>query len=134
MNGQSQTPDYAEIKRFVQQRLGCNCPESVFDSIRCEQAGYGGLEMPRVLIGERLLVLLLDADLQEDIPSAVRQALRAGVAERDRNGWNRVRLVLRGSCPGAWRELAEDAFVGMRPDDRTHLHVVDVAETALLGI
>jgi len=127
-------PDYAEIKRFVQQGLGCNCPESVFDSIRCEQAGYGGLQMPRVLIGERLLVLLLDADIQEDIPSAVREALHAGVAERDRNGWNRVRLVLRGSRPGDWRGLAQDAFVETRPDDRTHLHVVDAAETAALGI
>jgi hypothetical protein len=127
-------PDYTAIKHFVQQGLGCNCPESVFEHMQCASVDYGGLEMSRILVGERLLVLLLDADGLGDIASAVRGALHAGVAERDRHGWNRVRLVLRGRCPADWRAPAEDAFAATMPDDRTHLHVVDAAETAALGI
>lgn len=127
-------PDYLEIKRFVQQGLGCNCPESVFENIRCEVGGDDGPEMQRILIGERLLVLLLDADRQGDLAGAVRDAVRAGVAERDRNGWNRVRLVLRGASPIDWRGPAEAAFNATAPDDRTHLHLVDAAATTALGI
>jgi hypothetical protein len=127
-------PDYLAIKRFVRQGLGCNCPEPVFDNIQCQAVEYGDLQMSRILVGERLLVLLLDADGQDDIASAVGRALRAGVAERDRHGWNRVRLVLQGNRPADWRLRAEDAFAATLPDDRTHLHVVDAAETALLGI
>ncbi|MCB1775086.1 MAG: hypothetical protein KDI88_15835 [Gammaproteobacteria bacterium] len=127
-------PDHREIKRFVQQGLGCNCPESVFDNIRCDRAGTDGRQFGRIVIGDRLLVLMLDVDGQGDLPAAVREVIRAGVAERDRNGWNRVRLVLRGESPTDWRGRAEAAFAATLPDDRTHMHVVDVAATASLGI
>ena len=47
------------IKRFVQDRLGCTCPEKVFGQIEYQQA-LGDFAERKIKIGGRLLIYLVN--------------------------------------------------------------------------
>jgi len=117
------TPPYPEIKTFVQQTLGCSCPEEVFDRIAVD-TGMGEISH-RIRIGGRLLVYILEASRASDISSAVAIALQEGVRERDRDQFNRLRLVIVSPSPEQIAETAQATFSGSPArDERTHLHVL----------
>jgi hypothetical protein len=124
------TPPYPEVKRFVQETLGCSCPEEVFDRISVD-TGAGEVSH-RIRIGGRLLVYILDASRTVDVSRAIASALREGVRERDRDHFNRLRLVVISPGPDRIAETAQTAFSGSPVrDDKTHLHVL---ETCNLGL
>lgn len=83
-------PVHVEFVRFVREVLGCGCPDEVVARtvVDASDGGESGLD-----VGGRLLVRVLkpvDPDrLVEGFPEAV-ERLRA---ERDRRGFNRLRLV-----------------------------------------
>jgi len=84
---------YPEIKRFVQETLGCSCPEEVFNQIDYQEED-DGISGRKVTVGDRLLVYIIAMDRKSSIQGVINSALEQGVEERDKKGLNRFRLVL----------------------------------------
>ena len=57
-----------QIKRFVQETLGCSCPEEVFDKIECD-TDASRIWWRRINVGNRLLIYILDATDVSDLTS-----------------------------------------------------------------
>jgi hypothetical protein len=115
---------HPEIKRFVQETLGCSCPEDVFNTIDCQQES-DGLSGRKIIVGDRLLIYIITVDRESDIQGVMGPALQQGVGERDQKGFNRFRLVLVASRPDELRGPAEHAFDSSEyTDEKTHLHIV----------
>ena len=119
---------YPEIKRFVQETLGCSCPEEVFNKIDYQKEN-DGISGRKVTVGDRLLVYIITMDGKSSIQRVINSALEQGVEERERKGFNRFRLVLVASCPDVLRSSAEHAFDSSGyTDENTHLHVVNESD------
>ena len=116
---------HPEIKRFVQETLGCSCPEEVFNKIDCQEES--DLISGRAInVGDRLLIYIITTDRESSIQEVIDSALERGVAERDNKGFNRFRLVLVDARPDGLRSSAERAFESSGyADKKTHLHVVN---------
>jgi len=115
---------YPEIKRFVQETLGCSCPEEVFNKIDYQKE-IDCFPGRKINVGDRLLIYIITTDRESNIQDVVNSALEQGVEERDSRGFNRFRLVLVASRPDELRSLAEYAFDSSGfTDEKTHLHVV----------
>lgn len=125
---------YPEIKRFVQETLGCSCPEEVFNKIDCQQASDGTFAR-KVNVGDRLLIYIISLDGKSSIQEVIELALQQGVGEREKKGFNRFRLVLVASRPDELRSSAGQAFdnSGFR-DEKTHLHIVNESDVERLGM
>jgi hypothetical protein len=110
------------LRAFVRDTLGCSCPEAVFDSVAVgELVVDGQVAGTRLVIGDRLLIYLVE----RAVPSAAIGALAAaGLADRDRHGLNRLRLVV-GAADRATADALETAFAAAIPGDaKAHLHCV----------
>jgi hypothetical protein len=119
---------FAEIKRFVQETLGCSCPEEVFNKIDYQKE-IDGFPGRKVNVGDRLLIYIITIDRKSNIQGNINSALERGVVERDKEGFNRFRLVLVASRPDELRSSAENAFDSSGyTDEKTHLHVVNESE------
>ena len=115
---------YPEIKHFVQEILGCSCPEEVFNEIVTRKGGHGIWEQ-KVTVGGRLLIYIITVERKFDIRGVINAALKDGVAEREKKGFNRFRLVLVTARPHELHRQAECAFERSEyTDEKTHLHVV----------
>ena len=117
--------DRKKIKAFVQDVLGCGCPEEVFQRIDLRKAELAGEPYDRINVGDRLLIYIFRAAdprwAEKELPAIV----RAGKGERDARGFNRFRLVLATDAAPV-RDAATKAFEKLDiVDDRVHLHVVD---------
>ncbi|MGB5259139.1 MAG: hypothetical protein WBO34_01290 [Gammaproteobacteria bacterium] len=120
-------PDTA-IKSFVQETLGCSCPEEVFNKIDY-QINCDGISGSKVSVGDRLLIYIITMDDKSDIHGVINSALERGVEERDKKGLNRFRLVLVTSHPEELRSLAEQAFNDSGyTNEKTHIHVVSESD------
>ena len=117
---------YPEIKRFVQETLGCSCPEEVFEKIEYAENSNAPWER-RIEVGNRLLIYIVDADAVGDTACRIDAVLQIGVAERNSKGLNRFRLVLVSSSRDADSRTTSEAVFHRSPhyDDRTHLHIVE---------
>jgi hypothetical protein len=119
---------YTEIKRFVRETLGCSCPEEVFNEIDYQKES-GDISGRKVTVGGRLLIYIINTDRDSNIKGAINSALEQGIAERDKKGFNRFRLVLVASRPDELRSSAERAFDSSGyTDEKTHLHVVSESD------
>ena len=111
-----------ELRRFVTEALGCGCPDEVLARIRVEH-GDGG--EPGLDVGGRLLVRVVSErgldELIRNFPDTV-EGLRA---ERDRRGFNRLRLVVVRRSAGPLEETLS-GMLGLvsGSDGRVHVHVV----------
>ncbi|UCF30154.1 MAG: hypothetical protein JSV26_08745 [bacterium] len=120
-----------EAISFIRDTLGCHCPDSVLHTVSFETRGdpdvlfslvdrWGGGAAGEVeealLVGGRLLILVCSG-LRVTDAAAV---LHAGVTLRDRQGFHRLRLVLRG---GRLSEETRRALLSPF-DDRVHIHQV----------
>ena len=110
------------LVRFVRDTLGCGCPDEVLARIALDvsEAGEPGLD-----VGGRLLVRVLPVAgagrLVDDFPETVERL----VAERDRRGFRRLRLVVCDSQP----EVTADVLQGMlhlivAADEFVYVHVL----------
>ena len=121
-------PNTAEIKLFVTTQLGCGCPDSVFEQVDYDPAWLlpgSGQPMQRLLIGQRLLIYLLAIDVATDLPVVLPRLVEVGRLERDRNGYNRLRIVIASTRTEAIRAVAEGIFAGLaHADENVHLHVL----------
>lgn len=121
---------YPEIKHFVQEILGCSCPEEVFNEIICQKGNHGIWEQ-KVTVGGRLLIYIITMDRKSDIQGVINAALKEGVAEREEKGLNRFRLVLVTAGPHELYSPAECAFERSEyTDEKAHLHVVRESDVA----
>ncbi len=114
------------IVYFAKHVLGCGCDNSVFNSIEQEDHSIldCGVKLKnKIVIGERLMIYV--ADSNELRPDDVRNVITEGMNERDRKGYNRLRLavVMPDVNGNASAYLGE---FGCMPgkDDRTHIHIV----------
>ncbi len=117
----------SEIERFVRDTLGCTCPDAVFRAISVEGSVRTASAPPfvRLVIGNRLLIYLLEPATARDALDATTVLAAVGRAERDARGFNRFRLVLACEAPpGPASGLAEAFDRGAAADDRVHLHLV----------
>jgi len=119
---------YPEIKHFVQEILGCSCPEEVFNKIDYQKESDDILGR-KVNVGDRLLIYIITMDSKPNIQRVIKSALEQGVEEREKKGFNRFRLVLVASHPDELRSSAEHAFDSSGcADEKTHLHVVNESD------
>ena len=121
-------PASVVLRAFVRNVLGCTCPETVFDAVaRTDLAIAGRSAGTRLVLGDRLLIYLVQT--QEPIAKIATLA-DAGLADRDRHGLNRFRLVI-GLVDDGTRTALEDAFAAaVAGDAKAHLHCVRGDEIA----
>jgi hypothetical protein len=116
-----------EITRFVRDTLGCQCPDDVFASISLDRelAPDGATPISRLLIGDRLLIYILQARSAGATADALAALAKQGQAECDAQGYNRFRLVIASPDVEAQSAAARPMFENaIGQDDRAHLHVV----------
>ncbi|MCB2217125.1 hypothetical protein [Desulfofustis glycolicus] len=123
-----------QVKNFVQQTLGCGCPEPVFQSMLTDTftpAELVSVVVTRLLIGQRLLVYLVHPGNAGPPMKDLLAALTAcGREERERCGYNRLRLVVvtgEECYPALERSFSE--LQG--EDDRLFLHLLTSRDSAL---
>jgi len=116
------------IKHFVQNTLGCGCPEEVFRSIelRCNVRLSSFITLDHaIVIGNKLLVYIAKAGSAGCIEEHLPVLVAGGKKERDEKGLNRFRLVLISDRPDTVRQAAERQFDELRGnDEKVHLHVI----------
>ncbi|MFC1844132.1 hypothetical protein ACFLZ5_05020 [Thermodesulfobacteriota bacterium] len=114
------------LKEFVQNVLGCTCPDKVFGQIEHRMVDSTFSPHTRkITIGERLLIYVWEADDPMDLQQGLVAMLKTGKAERDDSGLNRFRAVLAVEDPQNVAPLAEQYFsLFADRDDRMHMHVV----------
>ncbi len=114
------------IKTFVQQTLGCGCPEEVFRHIDYQADIMAGniLLSARINIGNRLLIYVAEVDNTETIENLLPQLIDIGKKERDAFGFNRFRLVLAVDGIEEMERSAADLFGKINKDEKVHLHIV----------
>ena len=122
-------PAPERIKHFIQNTLGCGCPDEVFRSIDVRRNvrlnSFIVLDSAFV-IGNRLLVYLAEAGSAGCIEEHLPVLVAAGKKEREEKGLTRFRLVLVADEPETVLRAAEKLFEDLRGADRkVHLHVID---------
>jgi hypothetical protein len=116
--------DLAERSRavsLVRGLLGCTCPEEIFDHYQIRQQVIGSLPVVEVMMGERLLVWIIDGRRIVDPGQTLVNLLKGGLKERDQRGLNRFRLVVVGDYlpwEKEWSWLADSL------GPKVHLHVL----------
>ena len=95
---------YPEIKRFVQETLGCSCPEEVFNKIDYQKES-DSISGGKVNVGDRLLIYIITMDCKSNIQEIINSALEKGVEERERKGFN---LCGFNPCRTNWPDFLRD--------------------------
>jgi len=119
--------DREAIKLFVQQILGCGCPEEVFEHIDCQfniKLNHEIILRNKIKIGNRLLIYVLEVNNAGPIKSILPFLVAAGKTERDNLRFNRFRLVLVTDKSDELKQAVESMFNTINKDDKVHLHVV----------
>lgn len=119
--------DTSSIENFVRVTLGCSCPEEVFRSItidRCPAPGAAG-GCARLVVGDRLLIYVLESAAAREPIESIAGLATAGLAERNASGLNRFRLVVATPRPIRHPEEVQARFAQVAgTDDRAHLHLI----------
>jgi hypothetical protein len=125
------------IKQFVRETLGCTCPDEVVQHIDCRasvEASVNILLDYEINIGDRLLIFVVNTDEAGSLELLIPQLVRNGTERRNREHFNRFRLVLLTEEPTDIAEEASAIFQFLDTDEKVHLHVVakdDLAENDL---
>lgn len=78
---------------LVRDRLGCGCPEEVFNHYQVNQHEVASIPLTQLIMGDRLLVWIVHGERIGNPTWSSHVLLREGWLERDRRGLNRFRLV-----------------------------------------
>ena len=118
------------VKHFIRDILGCACPDEVLNRIDIRRnVALGEVTLSRRIdVGHRLLVYLLECDDVDYLGTRLPEIIAHGRAERDREGFSRLRIVVAAGNGEPMAALATRVFdsAGGR-DERVHLHLVDKA-------
>ena len=120
--------DKESIKTFVQQTLGCGCPEEVFKLIDCQfniKLNNEAILRNKINIGNRLLIYILEVNNTGPIKNILPFLVTSGKTERDNLKFNRFRLVLITDRVEEIKRTAESIFGAINKDEKVHLHIVD---------
>ena len=116
------------VKTFVRERLGCQCPDSVFEQVDYqENAGIVDQNMitRRLLIGSRLLIYIVEPENGSSLSDLLPLFVKKAREERDRQGYNRLRVVIIADPVESVRSEVERVFAGIEAvDSKVHLHVL----------
>ena len=113
------------IEHFVRATLGCQCPDEVFRSIAIDQlrTADGAIGYTRLLVGNRLLIYILDTAAVRVADGALADLVARGCRERNERGYNRFRLVITCDDPASESTSVQHAFDrAAGNDERAHLH------------
>jgi len=115
-----------KIKTFVQQTLGCGCPEDVFKYINSQSSILLNniLLRNKINIGNKLLIFVIEVNRVDSLKETLKLLVNAGKKERDSLGFNRFRLVIVADNPGILEQNACNIFNSLEKDERIHLHVI----------
>ena len=119
------------IMRFVQNTLGCQCAEEVFNSIELERDRIPNDEtgFVKMVIGHKLLIYIVKPASKGLIDHAVQMLTEMGILESDNRGYNRFRLVLAKHSDDAISHTVIDDFQkNVGHDDKAHIHIVSIKE------
>jgi hypothetical protein len=120
------------IKAFVVQTLGCECPDQVFEYIDCQHNVIldNGIRLSaRINIGNRVLIYLLKIDDTSFIQSNLSTLIRIGKDDRDSMGFNRFRLVIFSDDTDRIEHAAHTIFENLvDKDEKVHLHILSKSE------
>ena len=109
---------------LVRDTLGCTCPSEIFDNYQVGSHISGDIPMVQLIMGERLLVRIIDAARLIDPEKTAMELLIEGRAERDRLSLNRFRLVIVGTLPPSQAQVLTGLPETMDP--KVHLHILPV--------
>jgi hypothetical protein len=116
-----------KLKGFVQNTLGCGCPEKVFEKIEVGRhlvEGYSG-ELTRIIVGDTLLIYVARPELGKNFADRVDLVGWAGKTDRDANKYNRFRLVVAFAEDFTQKDhVSERFFKAFGTDEKMHLHFV----------
>ncbi len=122
------------IRDLVRTTLGCTCPETVFDHVERSCRQQPTSEQPytlRLVIGERLLIYVLEHAQFKAANLQLSDLLTAGRRDRDMQGYNRFRAVLSDSVDATTEALLQAEWQRLAAgDERVHLHLVQPASLA----
>lgn len=114
-------PASSDLQCFVRSTLGCKCPDDVFRSVAIDRYE----SHTRLLIGNRLLVYVVEAEAKLPDVKFVSQLASRGLADRDSQRLNRLRLVVASTQSELDLAHAKAAFAEVAgDDDRAHMHVI----------
>ena len=116
-----------EIREFVRNNLGCNCPEEVFQYIDLQSAvdiGENIILDYEINIGNRLLIFTIGIDEVNSLETVLSKLVQAGIKRRDDNKFNRFRLVLLTAEINDTALQAQEIFNSLITDDKIHLHII----------
>jgi len=120
------------IKVFVRQTLGCECPEKVFEHIDCQhdiKLNNDILLSYKINIGNRLLIYIIEANDSNFVKSNLSTLVYVGKNERDKKGFNRFRLVIVSDKTNEIKQVAHTMFEVLEDkDEKVHLHIVNKNE------
>jgi hypothetical protein len=121
-------PSPEHIRPFVQNTLGCGCPEEVFRSIdvrRNVRLNSFIVLDSAIVIGNRLLIYVAEAGSTGCVEEHLPVLIAKGRKERDEKGLSRFRLVLVADDRDGVKNNAERLFEDLRDnDEKVHLHVI----------
>jgi len=113
------------IEHFVRAKLGCQCPDEVFRSVSIDKIRIadGAIGYTRLLVGNRLLIYILDAASVSIADGELADLVARGCRERNERGYNRFRLVIACDEPASESTAVQHAFDDASGnDERAHLH------------
>jgi len=111
-----------EMIRLIQDMLGCGCPMEVFEHIQMELIRTNDISMLQLILGNRLLVWIVDRLKMDSPKNSASQLLERGRLERDTRQLNRFRLILVGEVPEP--EAKELRELPETKPDKVHLHIL----------
>ena len=124
------------VKAFVVQTLGCDCPNQVFEYIDCQHNVILNNGIPlrvRMNIGNRLLIYLIEIDDINFIQTNLSALIRLGKDDRDSMGFNRFRLVIVSDNTDEIEHAANTIFENLADkDEKVHLHILSKSELPTL--
>ncbi len=120
------------IREFVREILGCGCPEEVFNKIEIRKNPEKQIS-GELVIGDRLFIRLIESSQLTSPDTQLIQHVKAGIADRDKNGFNRFRLVIASENPTQDQKSFSDIITRLESlDEKAHVHVLDTGDIPLL--
>ncbi len=117
-----------DIKTFVINELGCNCPSEVFNIIERQkdiQLDQNINLNYRINIGNRLLIYIMEINDKEFLRQNLLKIVAHGIDERNKNNFNRFRLVIISNDIDEMNKSGQRLLnTILKRDQKVHLHIV----------
>jgi len=125
-----------ELRSFIRHTLGCSCPGEVFEHMirQYDVELENGISInAKINVGNRLLIYVVEVDDPGLVERDLHAMISAGKNERDREGFNRFRLVLATERKREISDIGNRAFEALPDrDEKVHLHIIEKTETVVL--